>query len=904
MKSIAMLALVLLLVAGGSCSASAQQVKSRQDVLAELAAIELRVTVDRDFAGAETALATLEKQCAETGLAGVLADPVVEATRVRIRSAIEAARRDDGADLQQSVAEALRNDDEITLMTLGTRAAAVIRDTLGRTEGPLAAATLSSRLDWMLRLDPVASLAFFQSEPMPVNEGSMGIVLDKIVQHLPWIVHEGRQPVLERPEWLDCIAAMLESSPALRELGSRNAWISSLQQMVRVLAQRDAFTPRLVTDLIDLMERMDGYAVLAVLDMLSGSWSPSAQPILERFVVDDRQAIRAMAARLLVAADASPGLRSRVRDTDPDVRMAVVDSLGPRKRRINYWREREESPGSGSVVVAAPDDPEARALLATLATDPEPVVRERCVNVLGALPAPVDPAVYRALAADGDPLVRVALSQLVHPDDRMQTELLSTLARDTEPRVVQSVEQRLAREDAKWKTQAEAWMPVLIARLDNTHVSLDRAYFLAGAMNSPAARRACTQLALQRNDPAALRVIATYAVLNDKGLIGSYDAPREWSQLTGAELARLLPLLQSISERLPVAVAYTVPGRELDPSVPAALEPLARDTDRPLRFRLAALGLALHEPTPERQQLLRQLLSDASLAPGTDDSDVDEFAVSAAIGGIAVTHRNAVIKDVLANLPLRPSLRLRVVKQGRLSSPGGDDIARLLLDEWLSGGETWEETENALSFVGETPALADEAMMRRAARSGHAFTAIRTLGRLRDPRFLAILTECLDPTWISLNSNPGRADHALEAVSALQGYMSDTAASILLDAAAHSPYPSVREKALASVEAIGRYRDALAAWQKRTTMTASRDAAIGQLTAIAADASVEGLLRAEALRGLGTLQAVEQMPLIIHALTDVDPFVRQAARTALEKLNATAGGTPSQAASDNEPKKP
>jgi HEAT repeat protein len=856
-------------------------------LLASLADIELSVTVDRDFAGADKALTELLIDVEAKGHSAWMQDPRVAQAVTRIRGGIVAARRDDGDELQKSVASAIEGNDEITLTTLGTRAAAVIRASLEGVAGPLTDVPVDRRVDSMLRLDPDASLGFFKTDPLRLGPENVGTVLNQIVRHLPWIVHEGRRPALDHPEWLECIAVILESPSATGWFGDRNNpnyAFDSFNGLIISLAVHDAFTSRLSDDAIRIMSGMDGYFVLDVLRVIDGAWFPSAQPMLEHFVVDERPLVRRKAAQLLVAADTSTGLRSRVRDSDEEVRLSLVESLGPRSRRVLYWRERSESPVSNQVNVAAPEDAEACALLATLAADADPAVREKCVGVLDRLKQPLDADVYRRLAADPDPLVRTAMVALDHPEAGLQTELQVALARDGEPRVVHAIEQRLAQ--ASWSKNAESRLPVLVARLENTSVPLGDAFFLSQASALPAVRRECTQQALRSGDLTALTAIAKLAVLNDRNEVRNHDAVREWAMLPGADLARLLPMLQSVAPSLPVGVAYASSNRTLDTTVPDALDPLARAADQPLRFRLSALGLALHDPTDARLSLLIQLCSDPSLGPDAEDSDDYRYAVGAAIGGIPPARRNAAARDVLTKTSLSNSLHGTVLNACNLTAPDADAIVHLLLADWLDQGETWDLVEAALVQVGQTPALADEDSLRRAARSGHWGTALRALGRLRDPRYLPLLTECLDPTWVTANSNPGPAEHACAAVDALQGYMSDDAASILLNAAANSPYPSVREKALAAVEAIGRYRDALAAWQRRTAGSASRDAAVGQLSAIVADQTKPEDVRAEAVRGLGTLQAIESMPLIIQALQDRSSQVREAARAALDRLNA------------------
>jgi hypothetical protein len=853
-----------------------------------LAAIELQVTVDGDIAGAEAALAELERACAGTEMEAVLAAPEAQALRGRIVAAIAAARSPDRVSLPQVVADAIVAQDEITLETLGHEAAVALRESLAVPTPPLADIDDTLRFDWLLRLDESEAWAFLGSGTATAAfEAENGPSLAWSIRKwgLRWIIRDGRAPTLERPEWLDVIARLLRTSSAVEAFGDRAFGTGSLVGLLGSVAQHDAFSPPLVDAVSTLLANMDGYAVLSVLQSPGGGWAPSRQALLERLVADPREAVRRQAAEQLVQAEVSAGLRSRVHDSSSAVRLSLVKSMGKRQRQVARWSERSDDPELVWEELEPPADAEAGRLLAMLAADPDPAVREAVVRVLASEPTAVDVDVYRQLAADSDALVRKALAVVNLADANLQAEVLSLLAGDSVQQVTDAVDQRLERIDG---TASTAWLaPVLRARLENGSAPLR--WLPQELLRAPAARAELTDMLLRTGDELLLSVLGDSILSKDRmgraTKVGNSSMLKDWVTLPGVEMARLFPLLRRISPLLPPELAFIASDGKVDASVPAALDSLVADTTLPLADRLAACAITLHDPTPERCARLLALLSDPSLSQGTDFVEQDRTLVAAAIRSVPLERRNAVIRDILQSVALRDDLALDIASRFDPSAPQATEVVPLVLDRWLEwGGSPLYFMESAFQVVGRTPELASEDLMRRALRSPAAYgaSAVAAMGRLRDPRFLDVLRECLDPTWYR-GDGPGLS---IAAINALQGYMNDEAAAILLDAAANSPSSSVRAKALEAVEAIGRYRDALAAWQRRTASGSTRDAAVAKLAASVADKQGMEDVRAEAVRALGVLQAVEQLPLIIEALTDDSRHVREAAREALDRINA------------------
>jgi HEAT repeat protein len=613
--------------------------------------------------------------------------------------------------------------------------------------------------------------------------------------------------------------------------------------------------------------------------------------LLEALVSDERVAVRTEAARALQPADLSHALRARVDDPDVDMRLLVLSSLLPRQRVTVTWFGRDQSPGSTATMLPQAQDDEARALLTHLAGDAEPAVRGAVAEALLKRDPPLADDVYRRLAADPDEQVRQTMVRLVHPDLALQTELHVALAHDAAPPVVAEVDNLLARGD--WNRHG-AWLaPVLRARLQNAAIPPGSDNASRGLMNAPAAVHELTRAWLDAGVEVALRLMVKSS-LDSNGNFGGSRPIDEWCKLNGADLARLLPALQADAPDAVVRVARAADVRQADPSWPDALEPVARDARQPLRLRLAACKFVVLAPNEARQKLLFDLLADPALAEGTPDDGTDVALVDAIMSALPQSSRNAVVRYVLEHTQLRRQLLSILLYNSSPEGPDAGPLARLIVDRFLGDADMSDRVARAIVTLGDHPELVDEEFMRRALHSSSyatgtsVWSAIAALARLRDPRFLGLLRECLDPTWLADTGTEGGqpSDLAVKAVEAIHGYMSDEAAAILLEAAANSPRAKVRDAALEAVEAIGRYRDALSDWQRRTTVSATRDAAIVRLAEIARDAKATGAMRAEALRGLGTLQAAEQMPLLIESLASDDAAIREAARAALERLNA------------------
>jgi tetratricopeptide (TPR) repeat protein len=87
------------------------------------------------------------------------------------------------------------------------------------------------------------------------------------------------------------------------------------------------------------------------------------------------------------------------------------------------------------------------------------------------------------------------------------------------------------------------------------------------------------------------------------------------------------------------------------------------------------------------------------------------------------------------------------------------------------------------------------------------------------------------------------------------------------------------------LDRIRTHREQRAAWEQRKRAGATKDAAIGRIVVLLD--SPDAATRAQAVRSLATLGAVEELPRVLQLVKDPDPAERSAAQRALEALNAS-----------------
>ena len=155
--------------------------------------------------------------------------------------------------------------------------------------------------------------------------------------------------------------------------------------------------------------------------------------------------------------------------------------------------------------------------------------------------------------------------------------------------------------------------------------------------------------------------------------------------------------------------------------------------------------------------------------------------------------------------------------------------------------------------------------------------ALAAAAEARDPELLDALRQAALEQKISPNL----------VARAASSFLSDEAAKLILDLAAGASVAEQRAEILASLDQVLAYQEAKTSWEHRNT-AAARAQALAELVALADDESLPEVQRAAALRGLGLIGAVEELPRLVRALGSPSEALRRAAQEALERLNVPA----------------
>lgn len=188
--------------------------------------------------------------------------------------------------------------------------------------------------------------------------------------------------------------------------------------------------------------------------------------------------------------------------------------------------------------------------------------------------------------------------------------------------------------------------------------------------------------------------------------------------------------------------------------------------------------------------------------------------------------------------------------------------------------------EAALKEIAQLPRDQQRDWIVRAAHDPrYAVQALTILGNMRDPSYLPVLEEFLAPGFQMPDVNAPTA-----ALDALTRYFDDRAADIILKVAGSTPDPGLREAAFQSLTTIRKYQEEKGRWKSQQSSGEAWVQSVHDLVGLLDDA--EPAVRAQAVRGLATLGAKQEMPRVVRMLKDKDESVRKAAEEALGALNA------------------
>lgn len=582
---------------------------------------------------------------------------------------------------------------------------------------------------------------------------------------------------------------------------------------------------------------------------------------LYRRLADDRSSpVRQLLAELVVhepdvLADVLGELGG---DPDPAVRLAVAS--------------RRDVGDHGAVL---------GAVLVELADDPDPAVREEAITGLVTEPGFGVPH-EAVMGAVNDPDPRVRVTTVTKADPRVVD--IGAVVRDAmadgdkNVRDTAQARMRSALSEGSWQD----WEAEFLTTLDGIMPTFGR--------SGPDGRWKLENL---RETPEGARALARWAVrLDQQSVVDtawnrvSRDVVMAWLEL---EDETFVAWWQLLADRAVGRLqAFTREVRASGQGFDRMRFVLARDD-----ISLLARGAALH-----------------ALGPGAAEADLPvlltslrmlsrETFVSAELGshlhemahGLSGDLTNRLLVTLLEELPATASLPAAWTALTASYEPGaphGEQLTREILARWHRGeGLPRPDVDRAVAALGRHAAAAPEGLLVEAVRGPYALAALQAMAQRKDPAFLDVLGRCLTPDWAvpSVSVSTIR-EHAVAALVAL---MSDEAVAVLLEGATRCVDAECRGKIMAGVSSIQAFQQAQREWQRRLVEGDGRDGAVlallGMLDSDDAD------VRYEAVRGLATLDAVDQLPRLIEVMAgDPSERVRAGAKAALDRLHESNRG--------------
>ncbi len=885
------------------------QVTSVEGLLAALADIEMRVTVDRDFDGGERALDERLEATRAQASATWLEDPRIVAAVGRIRTGIRQAREVDRSGLVDEVLRTAAQWDTEALRRLGDPAFDVVRDLivagvprtwdLGTPERPN-----------VRKLAPVDVLGLaYETDKHRATDilletreqlRARGVVLLKLIAQF-----------LQQQHWQIVPGSALPPDERLLEvLAEELAGVQTVSQLTldfQTLAKCDAWTPAQCQELARVVRGSrwrDAESIARAVVASGGVWIPSAEPFVRSLLEDERDEVRRFAADVVAHGANDDLLLPHATDPDAGVRRSVARSL--RTRSVDVWVfERRGVWPDVPRRIAHPlsADPRYRDVLQRLAGDPDAGVREEAARSLIGLADVPDADVLRTLARDPDAGVRTVMAKVEHPSPDVVADIFATLALDNEPLVLEAVDERLSSADLP-ESLAQI-MPVLRVRAAHPTwpfgrlIDYDIASLLEVIALTPEGRQELSRWSVETGDPGPL--VCALDVIRPPGANGHDPEDLNiWLALGPQEIAKLLPMVHARQPQLASGLLETLERSQRREPLAAAIDPLVADGTQAAELRLQLASFVLRvEATPERVQVARDLLASSAVREWEPELDWKQNYIGGVASGVPQPRRNALILDLVESEGLSSAVASLVLAAYSPAEPGGEELTRLVLERWLDEARpgSWNALDTAVGALGELRDPASAEFLRRAVRRTETCRqAVEAIARRPEPEFTVLLGECIASDWMS--NEQVREQMSQAAIRLLTSRLTTEAGEMLLAGAARAPTSACRDAALRGVGTIRGYLDSVDEWQRRKASSATRDAAVVRLVDLLNSPMSD--VRIEALRGLGSLRAVEHLPEIIEALKDNEAKVREAARQALDRLNeppaaaaAPAGSAPS-----------
>ncbi|MBK7875351.1 MAG: HEAT repeat domain-containing protein [Planctomycetes bacterium] len=852
---------------------------------AALAALE-RLLPD---AGVKAALgARYEFELADEALVAeetkAIAAPAVARARARLAPSASTARstepqagRDQESSIEASIRAWVSAGDVLALRELGARAVPVLEKVVRESFDSMQANALRDALTLLFQFDEARgaefALAHFDAGGFLWKKRILrsleagGVLRDENT----WMAGSDnkQKPTLIDAAWVPLVERLVRDPEVAAD---------TLRGPVRVLCLQDALTPALQAALGAALASEKPGDVQAAFEALQTAYGrSSALGLLERAVASPNATVRRYAAQILLDEERSPALLARASDPDAEVRRIVIQSLRNRQARVAMFVP-EANPVNAYRELRPVLGTQERAALRALIEDENASVRRDAIELALGIKPPLDADAYVAIARDPDPELRARLARSLPQALGEAPAILARLAADEVPSVRSALDQSLNR----WmKARGDAVLPVFFARIEAPGApDLEN--------NGNPVLSDCVEHAMQR--PSAIVRLLTLATTKEREwLLPHVLRSYPWS-LTN------LATLQAVDDA--TFAAFVRVARRVQPSwMPSFAEGaygMAREghvlrtawyetledatASRGLRLRAASI-LAL-DADARCEDGLRKVLQLDSWTTQALDSDEQN-----ALSDLGKYFRSERRTDYFRGL-LQDARVHSVPLVWMIGNAEKDGLAMAILDRWLDAPEANGRLSLLSEAIAALPTSEDAktvAILKRCLRLERVeVSVLATLGRMKAPFGLELLSDALDARWITDRDARDRVQR--DAAAALTGYMSEDAARRLLAGVTLAVSDTARKACLDGLEQIRTYLDEKQRWDLRDSELEQRASAVKELLPLLADP--DATVRAQAAKSLATLDAAEHLPKLIALLKDKAPEVRAAAQLAIDQLNA------------------
>jgi len=712
-------------------------------------------------------------------------------------------------------------------------------------------------------------------------------------------IYNSWRPWLREPSSSSSSALTDSQWPALLErlLDEPSTQTESLA-LVALGFEYDALTPGLQRLLAKLISGKDSALALSLCNSsLKGGGRESVRPVYEAALASPFPQVRAFAATRLPEWPASPALLAAINHEDPALRAGAARMLQARMVPV-----RRPGQGDDSIYSRPTIGERERQILTRLIADPHADVRNQAAAAIVGLEVPLADAIYEKIATDPDARVRAQLLSARNISLALRAKVATAAASDSDSAVVKSFDRFLWEliRPKDGNTPAEdidpEYYPAIRARRLNEAMRFDNNYALSQSVypllvGRPTGLHTMILMVAEKPDKDCMQATVRQLeslISQATGSASGANPPRRVRAsdagvlATPGELAGLytatMRLDANYAERLARALV------QLSDDLSASFLPIAEDERASMPLRLGALRVASASAGERAGRILLSLLSprgEELLAERNSPSDI--YLIAAALSGSSA---KPMLDAVLADKRLHPRLASSFVNGYASANALDATSADMILSRWFENADVAEGALiAALRQVATRPREAQGDWLLRAARDKRTTeTAFTLIGDLRDPSYLELLRTGLTPAFTLENRQLDPAETRTRVLNALTRYFDDAAADIILSTAGSTASPNLREQCFKALETIRQYQEEKGRWvgdraSREATATAIRD-----LLTLLDDSNPA--VRAQAVRGLATLQAIEQMPRIVRMLKDSDEGVRKAAGEALGVLNA------------------